>query len=72
MVQYLSSQPFLDRSFLVERKEFFTLFLRKDLTVVMAFRQCFFLDTPEVTNIVLPKVLPILRYYKIVPVGPGN
>ena len=33
------------------------LFLRKESTIVMAFRQCFCFDTPEVTKIVLPKVL---------------
>ena len=36
------------------------LFLRKESTIVMAFRQCFFkflLRPPELTKIVLPKVL---------------
>ena len=32
-------------------------FLEKKSTIVMAFRQCFFFDTPEVTKTVLPKVL---------------
>ena len=28
----------------------------------MAFRQCFFFDTPEVTKLVLPKVLQNFKY----------
>ena len=39
----------------------------------MAFRQCFFFDTPEVTEIVLPqKIYKVLRRRQIVPVGPRN
>ena len=46
-------------------------FIREKSTIVMAFRPCFFFDTPEVFKIVLPKFYKILRC-QIVHFGPGN
>ena len=40
-------------------------FLEKESTIVMDFRQCFFFDTPEVTKIVLPKVLQNFKKTKL-------
>ena len=37
------------------------LFSRKESTIVTAFRQCFFFDTPGVTEIVLAKVLQTFK-----------
>ena len=40
-------------------------FLKKrvDYSQVMAFRQCLFFDTPEVTKMILPKLLQNLKLY---------
>ena len=51
------SKPYGTNSFQTRYDIFSRRFSRKEPTIVMAFRQCFFFDTPELTKKVLPKVI---------------
>ena len=71
--QLLAETRLLDLILVICISRLFSMrfFKRKETTIVMAFRQCFFFDTPYVTKIFPTKFYEILRR-QIVPFGIRN